>query len=563
MTNHQTHEALILIRKSLSHAESQNADKRHSNSLIDHNFDKEGLTAIKNCISLIFSASNNINNKMFTICEESVSKESLLNYIDRLVLLKETNFGGDKKLQNILDTVLINQIKNCKYHNTTENKFTYFFDHNCKKESIPYKTSLSIEQHNEEILNIVYSNSFKYFATVIKGNAAIAIYQVNKYMDYLLNQNHSNMLLDDLQKCSSIEICLIQTIYSPHDGLITSIQWSKNDKYLLTASKDKHIKLFDPFTGTCKLTLSGHDGQVSSAIFLENDKKVISSGLDYKISMWNLNTGGEKELSVSVPNVTISELLYSESVRLLIVISATTNSVLFYDIETKSEIDTLKIPMNDVIVSCAISKLDNGAFLLVNSSKATPVLNLFCFKNAKNENSKNPNTPSILNVRKYFGHRQERFNNKCNFGGEAENFLLCGSEDGKICVWSRNHSIPILAIKTHFSPVNAVIWAHSQLTDIIISCSEDHTIKILTNESVDKVSLVSKDRLIPSLYRKPSLEHKIINPDDNNLSLGRMTSPTNTVSLTRSVSNMLSRLGNIFGSSINEMYPRVDSEEEN
>jgi WD40 repeat protein len=325
---------------------------------------------------------------------------------------------------------------------------------------------------------------------------------------------------------NNIEINLINLIEAPHKNQINSLVWNSSDTLILTASKDKLAKVFDPITGVCKLTLEGHEGMVSSAVFVDNETKILTSGLDYKISLWDIQ--GKLEYSVTVPNITVSEILYSASFNFVILISATTNSILIYDISTKLELD--RIPMNDAIVSCAISKLDNGEFLLVNSSKATPVLNLLNLKNKKF-------------VRKYFGHRQERFTIKCNFGGENENFLLCGSEDAKIYIWNRNHSIPIYEIKAHTSPVNAVIWSHCYYTDLIISCSDDHTIKILSNDNVDKIYYFSD--------KVRSLEHKFVNFDENKLEVRNNTNNTtnnNNSNNTSVVVNTTRNLLNIFAS---------------
>jgi WD40 repeat protein len=160
--------------------------------------------------------------------------------------------------------------------------------------------------------------------------------------------------------------------------------------------------------------------------------------------------------------------------------------------------------MNDAIISTALSKLDKGGYLLINSSKATPVLNLF-------------NLSTKLIERKFFGHRQECFSIKCSFGGEDENFLVCGSEEAKIYVWNRYHSIPILSIKVHSAPVNTVIFpTNANLSNLIISCSDDHTIKILSTDLINKayfddpLKMLSQFSFLPSdklMCEQPNMEN--------------------------------------------------------
>jgi WD40 repeat protein len=517
LNNGEVIKAMELIRNQVTEIMNLANEETILNSSI-----QQEAEIFKQCAQLLFIKDKvKLTEKMKEICKEALLKENIISYIDALVLMKETNYGN-KNLSNIIDNVLKNQIKFCKYHNSKENNFSYFFDHICKKENIPYKCLSTIEQFNEEIINVVFSNLQKHFAVILKSNN-IVIYKINKYKKRKQSSEISYIGSIHDNKYT-IEICLLNTITNPHKNQITSLQWDHKDSLILTASKDKTIKCFDPYTGSCKMTIEGHDGMVSSAVFVLNDSKILSSGLDYKISLWTMDS--VCEYSINVPNVTISELLYSSLLNIVIVIAATTNSILFYDIITKEEID--KIPINDVIISCAISKLDNGGYLLVNSSKATPALFLL-------------NLKSKVFQRKYFGHRQERFVNKCNFGGENENFLTCGSDDATVYVWNRNHSIPIFYLKAHSNAVNAIIWSHTYFTDIIISCSEDHTIKILGNDNIEKVYLVSAENEPNKLKNLGNISIHI----DNIITNSNHNNASNLNNVTTNIRSMLSRVGNL------------------
>jgi len=459
------------------------------------------ISLFKKCSQLFFIQDEiKLKEKMKEISKESMSIENLITFIDSFHI-SDGYLIKNQSLVDILKSVIKNQIKYCEFHNTNQNNFSYFNDHNCKLAMIPYRFINSIEYHNEEILNIVFSNHQEYFAAILKDNN-IAIYKLIRHTKICDVSNYSDMYVQSIQpnqilnlnKKTEIEIRFVNIINNPHKNQITSLQWNMNDTLILTASKDKTIKIFEAFSGICKYAIDNHDAMVSSAIYVMYDSKIISSGLDYKISFFS-GSDLHLEHSIHIPNVTVSELLYSVALNFVIAVSATTNSILLYDIATKTEVE--KIPINDVIISCAISKLDGGKFLLVNSSKATPVLNLYNLEICKNE-------------RKYFGHRQERFINKCNFGGEGENFLTCGSDDAKVYVWNRHHSIPVYSIKLHSSAVNAVIWSNSLFTDMILSCSDDHTIKILVNDQVDKIH-ISYSRENSNLK---SLEYKMTNLEE-------------------------------------------------
>ena len=482
-------------------------------------------STIERSVSLVFIQDKEIlNKKMKELCPSAYSKEALIDYIKSILnksnSLLKTLYPSS--LENMLDTVIKNQIKTCKYHNTKVNSFSYFENHTCKKECIPYKNLITIEKHNEEIINITLSNNGNYFAASLKNNY-IAIYQIiliekenksrkvsiecnnqSNSSNFKINNNvktginHINNVSNDMNIKSNLankdsvnfermlsglnkpedrdrfilEIKLINQI-NAHKGQITAISWHPNDKYIVTSSKDQTIKIFNPFAqnGTPCLvrTLESHNSMVTSVIFCQKDNKILSIGLDQNIFSWTFE--GKSELYKKT-NSTISEILYSQAHNYLISIEATNNSVIIYDYSTKNEV--FKLQLNDAIISSSLSKIDKGGYLLINSSKATPVLNLF-----------NLSTKEI--EMKFFGHRQERFSIKCGFGGEDENFLVCGSEEAKIYVWNRYHSIPILAIKAHSAPVNAIIFpSFNNLSNIIISCSDDHTIKVFSTDLINK-----------------------------------------------------------------------------
>ena len=471
-------------------------------------------SAIERSIALVFVKDKDVLiSKMKELCPAAHSKEALIDHIKSILnksnSLLKTLYPGS--LESMLDIVIKNQIKTCKHHNSKTNTFSYFENHVCKKENIPYKHLITIEKHNEEIISISLSNNGSFFAAALKNNN-IAIYQIilmekescsrkfsldqivvtkdrkysgmssdkdgqkSNYNSNIIKENYNlDRLLSGVSKQEErekfvVEIKMINLI-AEHKTQITAIQWHPSDKYIVSSSKDQTIKLINPFSQNNPVikTLEGHNSMVTSVIFCPKDNKILSIGLDQNIFSWTLE--GKSEIYKKT-NSTVSEILYSSLHNYLISIEATNNSVILYDYTSKNEV--FKLQLNDAIISSALSKIDKGGYLLVNCSKATPVLNLF-----------NLSTKQI--ERKFFGHRQERFSIKCAFGGEDENFLVCGSEEAKIYIWNRYHSIPILSIKAHSAPVNTVIFPSiTNLSNLILSCSDDHTIKLFSTDLINK-----------------------------------------------------------------------------
>jgi platelet-activating factor acetylhydrolase IB subunit alpha len=64
-----------------------------------------------------------------------------------------------------------------------------------------------------------------------------------------------------------------------------------NKEYLISASRDKTIKIWDVYGSTCIYTMVGHDNWVRSIIIHPNGKYLMSSSDDKSIRVWELKSG--------------------------------------------------------------------------------------------------------------------------------------------------------------------------------------------------------------------------------------------------------------------------------
>ena len=65
-----------------------------------------------------------------------------------------------------------------------------------------------------------------------------------------------------------------------HDDVVTSVDYSLDGKWIVTASLDKTAKVWDAETGKELVTLSGHDLYVTSAIYSSDGKRIVTSSAD-------------------------------------------------------------------------------------------------------------------------------------------------------------------------------------------------------------------------------------------------------------------------------------------
>lgn len=76
-------------------------------------------------------------------------------------------------------------------------------------------------------------------------------------------------------------------------GAITALKFTPDDQYLISASNDMTIRIWDMKTGLCKYILSGHVEPVKTIAVSADGNKVISGGEDKIVKIWDINTGKE------------------------------------------------------------------------------------------------------------------------------------------------------------------------------------------------------------------------------------------------------------------------------
>jgi WD40 repeat protein len=454
-----------------------------------------------------------LNEFCLTSCFENIQKNrfKVENYVDSSL----NNFESTTK----------EEFKNTNSNNFSKDNSDYSIDisnsnhlvENLMKnsyvtEEIPKKYIGNIEIPLNEITELVLSNNNSKIAVVIKKDFNLYSLEINDTKKNNSTNNNKMLSFNFLYSFTS------------HQNDINSLRWNMVDTLILTSSKDKSVKIVAAITGKLLQTLTGgHDDQITSACWIgKSSNLIVTSGLDKKIVLWgtesdeslinlklhcNVNNFERFKKISSHETDSITEMIYSSKLDLIILSAHTKNSLIFYDAKTFTLLKEVKI--EDAIINCCLSKVDDGEKLLINSSKTSPVLILYKMTKTIREFSNNfqleevnnstyntkgdksNSTPSFLSqvdkkgsynfslkqIRKYFGHKQESFSIKCNFGGDMEQYLTCGSEDAYLYVWNILSSIPSYRFKAHSAPINCVVW----LKNIIISCSDDHLIKFFTS----------------------------------------------------------------------------------
>lgn len=421
---------------------------------------------------------------------------------------------------------LLEQSKNlqrlqCLYH-VTNPKISLLSNHTCSRSVFPTETSHVLTRHSDEVWRIEWSHDGQRLASADRAKTCI-LWKLKSTKSTNLNPAFSNGDSTRLHRTSRFSGASPDKKRSPqtphvishdedldfevdlvldrHPAGIACIAWSPDDSVLLTGA-DSTITMWNTRTGDCIATMVKHAYDVGALSWLPDGRSFVSGGLDTHVLFWDLK--GQNTYKWQVGPTRINDLSVSpDGKRLVVIGNAAVDSlhgpehaqdasnlangsdspgrlssnhqdgrsnepssvdhrqgrIHIFNIPEKRQI--AMIPLSPELTCVSIS--DDSKYALINQSPNQ--LLLYSLDDHKL-------------IRRYVGQKQGRFIIRSCFGGLDRNFILSGSEDGKIYVWHMETGALIEVLSGHGEgTVNAVAW-NSNHPPLFASASDDHTVRI-------------------------------------------------------------------------------------
>ncbi len=238
-----------------------------------------------------------------------------------------------------------------------------------------------------------------------------------------------------------------------HTNAVTSVCFSPDGRYTLSASWDNTLRLWDVKTGKELQTFEGHESCVTSACFSPDGRYALSASWDHNIILWDVKTGKQIRSFKGHTSV-VTSVCFSPDGRYALSASWDQNIIL-WDVQTGKQIRSFKGHSKKVESVCFSP---DGRFALSASDDATLIL---------------WDVQTGKEIRSFEGHKD--FVTSACFSPDGR-FALSASFDATLILWDVQTGKEIRSFKGHNFVVTSVCFSSNGR--FALSTSWDNTIKL-------------------------------------------------------------------------------------
>lgn len=261
------------------------------------------------------------------------------------------------------------------------------------------------------------------------------------------------------------------TTLEGHTGGLSDVSWSSDSKYLCSGSDDTTIKIWDAEKyGEALKTLKGHTHYVFCVNYNPQSNLIVSGSFDESVRIWEVKTGKcLKVLPAHSEPVTAVDFNRDGT---MIVSSSFDGLCRIWDTDSGQCLKTLVDEDNPAVSFVKFSP--NGKFILAGTMDST--LRLWSY-----QTSGNYQTGRCLKT--YVGHKNEKYCVFSTFSVTNGKWIVSGSEDKCIYIWNLQTKEIVQKLDGHTDVVVSVACHPTQNIIASGALEGDRSIKIWEERS--------------------------------------------------------------------------------
>ena len=259
-----------------------------------------------------------------------------------------------------------------------------------------------------------------------------------------------------------------------HSGIMESICYSLDGKYIASGSSDRTVKIWKLETGRELRTLRGHSDRVNSVCYSPDGKAVASGSRDDTIKLWDV-ASGECIKTLTEHKGSVESIVYNSDGKYL-ASGSFDHTIKLWDVASGNCIKTLEGHTNSVV---AISYSPDEKYLV--SCSWDDTIKIWDVANGKCIKTLIGHTSSIKSVA---------------YSPDGKH-IASSYEDGVIKIWDVTSGNCIKTLTGHERWVNSV--AYSPDGKYIASGSNDNTVKLWDAESGSCINTLDASSIVASV----------------------------------------------------------------
>ena len=410
-----------------------------------------------------------------------MDNKELLNTLTKILFFKDMPTLKNFIQKNLAiyedDKYILNQISNVKIA-PLEQLYNLYNQNLVKKYGINFDkynvTTLKKDDlyYNENNGNNIIINSNIKIMEISKNNEYVAFgfYDLNITIYNLDKKTNNNSEIIKINFLNKININDNNNLNESEQNEINEINFSYDEKHILILLNKNIINICD--INTTKLIFKSDEiKDIYQILFIsaKNDILLYSNN-KFFVSSETLKSADLLSIYEPIQKNDIQQIFFSDFFNLIILIPNSIREIECINLAKKNK--EFEIEIKEEIFSANISKTDEGKFLIINLSKNYPKIFLYDLEKRQFD-------------KKYYGHIQKNDKIICTFGGNKDQYILCGSEDFMIYLWDRNISgLPKYQFKSHEKSIIGLGLINSSF---LLSCDEGF-VKIWTSYDIDDIN---------------------------------------------------------------------------